>query len=185
MKKLDKYKIAPQAKFVKFKVKYFVEIPTIRHDKVVSPLAWLPKIIFLPLNVSPPWLLKFSSCPPWLVDDTKIPPPPDPRGGGHYKYVEFFWKVLKAILPKCYFSSLGNCLIFFTRSSCDLDCILTMISWQKLGKCYWFISYSKYTTGIKIAVRHRTLSNKKCYMSSTHASKRAFCLALYHMWKIP
>ena len=38
MKKLEKYKIAPQAKFVKFKVKHFVEIPTIRHDKAVPPL---------------------------------------------------------------------------------------------------------------------------------------------------
>ena len=37
MKKLEKYKIALQAKFVKFKVKHFVEIPTIRHDKAVSP----------------------------------------------------------------------------------------------------------------------------------------------------
>ena len=37
MKKLEKYKIAPQAKFVKFKVKHFVEIPTIHHDKAVSP----------------------------------------------------------------------------------------------------------------------------------------------------
>ena len=35
MKKLEKYKIAPQAKFVKFKVKHFVEIPTISHDKAV------------------------------------------------------------------------------------------------------------------------------------------------------
>ena len=26
-----------QAKFVKFKVKHFVEIPTIRHDKAVPP----------------------------------------------------------------------------------------------------------------------------------------------------
>ena len=33
MKKLEKYKIAPQVKFVKLKVKHFVEIPTIRHDK--------------------------------------------------------------------------------------------------------------------------------------------------------
>ena len=38
MKKLEKYKIASQAKFVKFKVKHFVEIPTIRHDKAVRPL---------------------------------------------------------------------------------------------------------------------------------------------------
>ena len=37
MKKLEKYKIAPQAKFVKFKVKHFVEIRTIRHDKAVPP----------------------------------------------------------------------------------------------------------------------------------------------------
>ena len=35
MKKLEKYKIAPQAKFGKFKVKHFVEIPTNRHDKAV------------------------------------------------------------------------------------------------------------------------------------------------------
>ena len=35
MKKLEKYKIAPQAKFAKFKVKHFVEIPTIRRDKAV------------------------------------------------------------------------------------------------------------------------------------------------------
>ena len=38
MKKLEKYKIAPQAKFVKFKVKDFVEIPTIHHDRAVLPL---------------------------------------------------------------------------------------------------------------------------------------------------
>ena len=38
MKKLEKYKIALQAKFVKFKVKHFVEIPTICHDKTVPPL---------------------------------------------------------------------------------------------------------------------------------------------------
>ena len=37
MKNLEKYKIVPQAKFVKFKVKHFVEIPTIRHDKEVPP----------------------------------------------------------------------------------------------------------------------------------------------------
>ena len=35
MKKLEKYKIVPQAKFVKFKVKHFVEIPKIHHDKAV------------------------------------------------------------------------------------------------------------------------------------------------------
>ena len=39
MKKLEKYKIAPQAKFAKFQVKHFVEIPTIRHDKAVPPPA--------------------------------------------------------------------------------------------------------------------------------------------------
>ena len=37
MKKLEQYKIALQAKFVKFKVKHFAEIPTIRHGKAVSP----------------------------------------------------------------------------------------------------------------------------------------------------
>ena len=85
MKKLEKYKVAPQVKFVKFKVKHLVEIPTIRHDKAVPPLLDCLKSS-PPLNVSPPWLLKFSSCPPCLADDTKIicPPPPDPRGGGHY-----------------------------------------------------------------------------------------------------
>ena len=35
MKKLEKYKTVLQAKFVKFKVKHFGEIPTIRHDKAV------------------------------------------------------------------------------------------------------------------------------------------------------
>ena len=76
MKKLEKYKIAPQAKFVKFKVKHFVEIPTICHDKAVPP----PLLDCLksspPLNVSPAWLLKFSSCPPCLIL------PPDPGRGG-------------------------------------------------------------------------------------------------------
>ena len=82
MKKLENYKIAPQAKFVKFKVKHFVEIPTIRHDKAVPP----PLLDCLksspPLNVSPPWLLKISSCPPpsCLADDTKIIPPLIPGG---------------------------------------------------------------------------------------------------------
>ena len=81
MKKLEKYKIAPQEKFAKFKVKHFVEIPRICHDKAVPAPACLPKINPSPLNVSPPWLLKFSSCPPCLADDTKIIPP-DPRGEG-------------------------------------------------------------------------------------------------------
>ena len=67
MKKLEKYKIAPQTKFVKFKVKHFVEIPTIRHDKAVPPLLDCLKSSS-PLNVSPPWLLKFNSCPPaWVM----------------------------------------------------------------------------------------------------------------------
>ena len=47
MKKLEKYKIAPQVKFVKFKVKHFAEIPTIRHDKAVPP-SRLRKIISRP-----------------------------------------------------------------------------------------------------------------------------------------
>ena len=34
-----------------------------------------------PLNVSPPWLLKFSSCSPYLAVMTqKSSPPPDRRG---------------------------------------------------------------------------------------------------------
>ena len=73
MKKLEKYKIVPQAKFVKFKVKHFVEIPTICHYKAVPPLLDCLKSS-PPLNVSLPWLLKFSSCPPCLADDTKIIP---------------------------------------------------------------------------------------------------------------
>ena len=78
MKKLEKYEMAPQAKFVKFKVKHFMEIQTILHDKAVPPL--LDCLKSSPLNVSPPWLLKFSSCPPCLADDTKIitSPPPHP-----------------------------------------------------------------------------------------------------------
>ena len=50
MKKLEKYKIVPQAKFVKFKVKHLVEIPTIRHDKAVPPLLDCKKQSF------PPWM---------------------------------------------------------------------------------------------------------------------------------
>ena len=39
-----------------------------------SPSAWLPKIIF-PMNVSPSWLLKFSSCPPaWLMTQKSFSP---------------------------------------------------------------------------------------------------------------
>ena len=74
MKKLEKYKIAPQAKLVKFKAKHFVEIPTIRHDKAVTPLPDCLKSSS-PLNVSPPWLSKFSSCPPaWLITQKSFPP---------------------------------------------------------------------------------------------------------------
>ena len=75
MKMLEKYKIAPQAKFVKFKVKHFVEIATILHDKTVPSLLGCLKSSLL-LNVSPPWLLKFSSCTPCLDGDPKIIPPP-------------------------------------------------------------------------------------------------------------
>ena len=74
MKKLEKYK-----KFVEFKVKHFVEIPTIRHDKAVPPLLDCLKSS-PPLNVSPPWLLKFSSCPPaWMMTQKSFPS--DSRGG--------------------------------------------------------------------------------------------------------
>ena len=50
MKKLEQYKIAPQAKVVKFKVKHFEEIPTIRHDKAVP----LPPHLLDCLKSSPP-----------------------------------------------------------------------------------------------------------------------------------
>ena len=79
MKKLGKCKIVPQAKFVKFKVKDFVEIPTIRHKAVPPMLDCLKSSS--PLNVSPPWLLKFSSCPPaWLMTQKSFPPPLIPGG---------------------------------------------------------------------------------------------------------
>ena len=85
MKKLGKCKIVPQAKFVKFKVKDFVEIPTIHHDKAVPPLLDCLKSSS-PLNVSPPWLLKFSSCPPaWLMTQKSFPPP-HPRGEDTMRY---------------------------------------------------------------------------------------------------
>ena len=90
MKNLEKYKIAPQAKFLKFKVKHFVEIPTIRHDEAVPPLLDCLKSSS-PLNVSPPWLLKFSSCPPaWLMTQKSFPP--DPRGGGTMHMQSEHWK---------------------------------------------------------------------------------------------
>ena len=76
MKKLEKYNIAPQAKFVKFKVRHFAEIPTIGHDKAVPPMFDCLKSS-PPVNVSLPWLFKFSSCPPvWLPpwDQSLIPP---------------------------------------------------------------------------------------------------------------
>ena len=62
MKKLEKYKIALQAKFVKFKVKHLVEIPTVHHDKAAPLPAWLPKIIFPPECVFT-LALEVSSCP--------------------------------------------------------------------------------------------------------------------------
>ena len=56
-----------------------------------SPPAWLPRIIFPPLNVSPPWLLKFSSSPPqpgrWHKNHP--PAPPDPREGTTLSCVSF------------------------------------------------------------------------------------------------
>ena len=66
MKKLEKYKIVPQAKFVKFKVNDFVEIPAIRH-KAVPPPAWLPKIIFPPWMCPHPgsWSLAVAPLPGW------------------------------------------------------------------------------------------------------------------------
>ena len=86
MKKLEKYKIAPQAKFVKFKVKHFVEIPTIRHDKAVPPPLLDCLKSSSPLIVSPPWLLEFSSCPPaWLMTQ-KSSPPLIPGGDNAYLF---------------------------------------------------------------------------------------------------
>ena len=87
MKKLEKYNIAPQAKFVKFKVRHFAEIPTISHDKAVPPM--LDCLKSSPhVNVSLPWLFKFSSCPPCLAPTlgSVAHSPTDPRVGGHYDY---------------------------------------------------------------------------------------------------
>ena len=106
MKKLEKYKIAPQAKFVKFKVKHFVEIPTIRHDKAVPPLLDCLKSSS-PLNVSPPWLLKFSSCPPpaWLMIQKSFPPLS--QVGGHYvRMISVTLNELMAFKEKYYCATL-------------------------------------------------------------------------------
>ena len=97
MKKLEKYKIVPQAKFVKFKVKHFVEIPTIRHDKAVPPLLDC-------LKSSPPWMCphpgswSLAVAPPaWLM--TQKSSPMIPGGGGHYVnsiwFIETVWKCLQ------------------------------------------------------------------------------------------
>ena len=120
-------KIVLQAKFVKFKVKHFVEIPTIRHDKAVPPLLDCLKSS-PPLNVSPPWLLKFSSCPPCLVDDTKIIPPPDPRGGGHYDGpVARRCCLLHPIKQNCLLKSFLTILILMIQVSLYLFSLLELI----------------------------------------------------------
>ena len=128
MKKLEKYKIAPQAKFVKFKVKHFVEIQTIRHDKAVPPSAWLPKIIFPPLNVSPPWLLKFSSCPSPLPGWWhKNHSPPDPKGGGHY--VNLNWAYLWINSLNFYMAICG--LSKYTATKLQATCFHLTLSFFK------------------------------------------------------
>ena len=73
MKKLEKYK-SLQAKFVKFKVKRFVQIPTICHEKQ-SPLLDCLK------SSPPPWMCphpgswSLAVALPCLADDTKAIPP--------------------------------------------------------------------------------------------------------------
>ena len=65
----EKYKIALQSKFVKFKVKHFVEIPTTRHDKAVplSPLLDCLKSSSPPECV-PTLALEVQQLPPaWLM----------------------------------------------------------------------------------------------------------------------
>ena len=62
MKKLEKYKSAA-GEICKIQGEAFCANTNNLSWKAVPP-AWLPKIISPPpLNVSPPWLLKFSSCP--------------------------------------------------------------------------------------------------------------------------
>ena len=79
-KKLEKYKIVPQAKFVKLKVKHFVEITTIRHDKAIPPPAWLSMIIFPSPKCVPTLALEVQQLPPaWLMTQKSFLPP-DPRG---------------------------------------------------------------------------------------------------------
>ena len=99
--KLEKYKIAPQAKSVKFKVKHFVKIPTIRHDKAVPPPppAWLPKIIFPPwmCPYSGSWSLAFAPLPGWWHKNHSAPW--SQGGRGHYAcavvsldvVIDFIW----------------------------------------------------------------------------------------------
>ena len=82
MKKLEKYKIAPQTKFVKFKVKHFVQTPKIRHDKAVPPLVDCLKSSSHPWMCSHPgsWSLAVApDLPGWWHKNH----PPLIPGGGH------------------------------------------------------------------------------------------------------
>ena len=120
-------------------MKHFVEILTIHHDKAVPPPAWLPKILS-PLNVSPPWLLKFSSFPPCLADDTKIIPHPWSQGGGHYvTLASWLAIILKTNLSNIFFSGFLSRVLFkaiyetLLSSTAYLSCCLSY-------KCsqFWF-----------------------------------------------
>ena len=96
MKKLEKYKIAPQTKFIKFKGKHFVEIPTIPHDKAVPPLLGYLKSSSSPWMCPYPgsWSLAVAPPPPtWLMTQKSFPPW---SGGGDGRGEDTMQKLLKS-----------------------------------------------------------------------------------------
>ena len=119
MKKLEKYKIAPQTKFIKFKVKHFVEIPTIPHDKAVPPLLGYLKSSSSPWMCPYPgsWSLAVAPPPPYLADDTKIIPPLIRWGGmgGGRTLCKNCWNLKKSIfiILMDHFELAGNLKIYF------------------------------------------------------------------------
>ena len=118
MKKLEKYKIAPQTKFIKFKGKHFVEIPTIPHDKAVPPLLGYLK------SSSSPWMCPYPGSWSLAVAPPPLPgwwhknhSPLDPVGGmgGGRTLCKNCWNLKKSIfiILMDHFELAGNLKIYF------------------------------------------------------------------------
>ena len=162
MKQLEKYKIAPQTKFVKFRVKHFVEIPTIRHDKAVPLLLDC-------LKSSPPWMCphpgswSLAVAPPCLTDDTKIISPL--ISGGEDTMMQYYISMYKQPLKDKFRKfPIELTKIIKTSETCLYQCVTFWVNLKITEKSITFL-WEKVANNLSFYVNQSQLQIKSLKVS--------------------